>query len=109
MGDPPGAAASAAAATCEADGESDQLERVWQRLAPHLAQPGAQGRPYAPDRRRVLAAIIYLMDTDCGWQHLPARFPPWKTVYSQLTAWRVAGIWDAIWAEERLPYDKLQL
>ena len=91
------------------DTEANQLERVWQRLLPHLTQPGAQGRPYAHDRRLVLEAIVYLMDTNCGWQHLPARFPPWKTVYSQVTAWRVAGIWDAIWAEERLPDGELQL
>ena len=105
----PAAEAGARVERPAADTESDQLERMWQRLRPHLAQPSAQGRPYAHDRRLVLEVIVYRMHTNGGWRQLPARFPPWKTVYSQLTAWRVAGIWDAIWAEERLPDSELQL
>jgi transposase len=59
----------------------------------------------------VLEAIMYVMQTNCGWQHLPAAFPPWKTVYAQYTQWRKKGIWDSIWAglDKPLPADELQL
>ncbi|HEX9371192.1 MAG TPA: transposase, partial [Roseiflexaceae bacterium] len=68
-------------------------------------------RPYTHDRRIVLEAIMHVMRTDCGWQHLPDRFPPWHTVYSQLTRWRTSGIWETIWAglDQPRPIKQLQL
>lgn len=81
----------------KAAGKESQLEIVWGRLEPLLPPTHRTGRPYAHSRRLVLEAIIYLMEADCGWQHLPDQFPPWKTVYSQLTQWRTTGIWDLIW------------
>lgn len=74
------------------------LEVVWGRLAPLLPPVQRAGRPYTHDRRVVLEAIVYIMDTGCAWQDLPARFPPWKTVHSQLMRWRQAGIWGTIWS-----------
>jgi transposase len=69
------------------------------------------GRPYAYDRRVVLQAIAYVMQTGCAWHTLPSRFPPWQTVYAQLARWRKTGIWDTIWAEldKPQPTDELQL
>ncbi len=54
---------------------------------------------------------MHVMRTDCGWQHLPDRFPPWHTVYSQLTRWRTSGIWETIWAglDQPRPIKQLQL
>lgn len=67
------------------------------------------GRPYTHDRRVVLEAIVYLKQTNCGWQHLPSQFPPWQTVYSQLTRWRESGIWDKIWAGLDQPHPRTEL
>src|SRR5688572_25663772 len=33
----------------------------------------------------------YVMHTNCGWRNLPSDFPPWQTVYSQLTQWQKPG------------------
>ena len=74
------------------------LEVVWQRLAAGLPPAKRAGRPYAHDRRVVLEAIVYVMQSGCAWHELPAEFPPWQTVYTQLWRWRKAGIWDTIWA-----------
>jgi putative transposase len=57
----------------------------------------------------VLEAIIHVMTTNCGWQYLPAHFPPWKTVYSQYAAWRASGIWDRIWNSTPHSIEQLQL
>lgn len=73
------------------------MERVWQRLVPLLPPQRRGGHPDVHDRRAVLEAIIHVMTTNCGWEHLPAHFPPWKTVYSQFADWRTTGIWDRIW------------
>jgi Putative transposase of IS4/5 family (DUF4096) len=70
---------------------------VWSRLEPLLLPAHRIGRPYDYPRRRVLNAIVYVMQTDCGWRHLPAHFPPWPTVYAQLRRWRETGIWDKVW------------
>ena len=77
--------------------QSNTLEVVWQRLAAMLPPAKRPGRPYAHDRRLVLEAIVFVMQTDCAWNRLPAQFPPWQTVYDQFQRWRTAGIWDHIW------------
>src|SRR6185436_14313922 len=59
--------------------QPDAIEVVWSRLEPLLPPERRAGHPYDHSRRLVLEAIVYVMQTDCGWQHLPSRFPPWKT------------------------------
>jgi len=89
----------------------DETEVVWRRLEPLLPPAERLGRPYKYERRLVLEALIYLMHNDCGWQQLPARFPPWSTVSAQLRQWRKQGIWEQIWAglDQPHPPDELQL
>lgn len=74
-----------------------EVAMVWQRLEPLLPPERRPGRRYSYDRRVILEAIVYVMRTGCGWEHLPEQYPPWKTVHSQLTEWRKAGIWERIW------------
>ena len=76
---------------------------VWRRLERLLPDNQGVGRPYTHPRRVVLEAIIYQMRSGRGWQHLPSQFPPWQTVYWQLTQWRTTGIWTAIWAGVQQP------
>jgi Putative transposase of IS4/5 family (DUF4096) len=76
---------------------SDVLEVVWQRLAAVLPPAKRTGRPYAHDRRVVWEAIVYVMQSGCGWREVPTEFPPWQTVYAQLCRWKELGIWDTIW------------
>jgi transposase len=80
------------------------LDVVWQRLEPLLPRARRVGHPYDHSRRLVLEAIVHVMETDCGWRNLPSHFPPWQTVYTQLTQWRQTGIWDTIWAGLAQPY-----
>ena len=90
-----------------------EIEIVWKRLEPLLPPEKRTGRPYEYARRLVLQAIVHLMRTNCGWRYLPTEFPPWQTVYAQLSQWRKTGIWDTIWAgleqPKPLPDQELQL
>ena len=72
-------------------------EEVWRRLEELLPAGKRTGRPYRYARRLVLEAIVYVMETGCRWRELPAEYPPWQTVYSQLCRWKQMGIWDKIW------------
>src|SRR5207249_453160 len=60
---------------------------------------------------RSAEAIVYVMQTDCGWRNLPKSFPPWQTVYTQLREWHKTGIWGKIWSglDQPHPTDELQL
>jgi hypothetical protein len=78
--------------------QMDVTEVVWSRLEPLLPPAQRVGHPYDHSRHLVLEAIVYVMQTDCGWRGLPSSFPPWQTVYTQLCQWRKTGIWDKIWA-----------
>jgi hypothetical protein len=91
--------------------QQEETEVVWCRLEPLLPAQQRGGRPYDHSRRLVLEAIVYVMQTDCGWRNLPSHFPPWQTVYAQLTQWRKTGIWAKIWSglDQSLPTEELQL
>lgn len=84
-------------------------EVVWQRLERLLPSSERLGRPYAHARRVIFEAIVYRMQTNCGWRSLPSSFPPWQTVYSQWVEWRKCGIWDSIWSGFEQPHLTRQL
>jgi len=105
-------AAQQRAAAAEGEGQEQQArdaEEAWSRLERVLASRQRSGRRYSYERREVFDAIVYVMQTDCGWQALPSRYPPWKTVYEQYRSWRKAGIWDSIWAPSTQPFSKDEL
>lgn len=85
------------------------IDRLWSGLELLLPPLKRNGRPYTHERRIVLEAIVHVLQTDCGWRHLPARFPPWQTVYTQFTQWRVTGIWGKIWNAEGAGHTEQQL
>ena len=86
-----------------------EVEAVWQRLVTLLPNEKRRGRPFEHDRRILLEAIVHVMQTGCGWRGLPDEFPPWQTVYTQLTQWRATGVWEKIWAGFTQPCPQKQL
>ena len=91
--------------------QRDVIGVVWSRLERLLPSTRRVGRPYDHSRRLVLEAIVHVMQTNCGWRNVPSNFPPWQTVYAQLTRWREQGIWEIIWSgfEQPHPTSELQL
>ena len=73
-------------------------EAEWGRLAPLLPpQRPARGRP-AEDHRRILNAILWKIRTGAPWRDVPERYGSWATVYSRFRRWRLAGVWDQVFA-----------
>jgi transposase len=89
--------------------QHEQTALVWQRLSTLLPPSDRLGRPYEHARRVVFDAIVYVMQTNCGWRNLPSDFPPWQTVYSQLAHWRKTGVWEKIWSGLEQPHPAWQL
>ncbi len=46
--------------------------------------------------RAVVDAILYVVRNGCTWRALPHDYPPWKTVYHYVRAWRLDGTWERI-------------
>ena len=76
----------------------DLSEAQWARLAPVLPpQTGHVGRP-AHDHRPILNGILWKLRTGAPWRDLPARSGPWSTVACRFRRWRLAGVWDRLFA-----------
>ena len=43
-------------------------------------------------------AILWRLATGVPWRDLPARYGPWKTVYSRVRRWQRAGVWARVLA-----------
>jgi hypothetical protein len=91
------AVAAGAEAGREAASTEATIAQVWARLEPLLPVRRRAGRQIVHDRRQILEAIVYVLQTDCGWSNIPSRYPPWKTVQAQFVVWRNTGTWDRIW------------
>lgn len=63
----------------------EQWERV-QGLIIH----SKMGRP-PKDDRVMLNAMLWMARSGAGWEDLPERYGPWKTVYSRFCKWRDDG------------------
>src|SRR5215207_4081226 len=76
----------------------DVTNEQWERVAPLLPpQKGRTGRP-AHDHRVILNGILWNVRTGAPWRDLPERYGPWSTVHSRFRRWRLAGIWDRVFA-----------
>ena len=70
-------------------------EAQWARLAPLLPpqQQSGRGRP-SKDHRTIVNAILWRLATGVPWRDLPARYGPWRTVYSRFRRWQHGGVWE---------------
>jgi transposase len=76
----------------------DLTDQEWERLQPLLPpQKPDVGRP-AHDHRTIINGILWILRTGAPWRDLPARFGKWTTVVSRFYRWRVAGIWQRVFA-----------
>lgn len=51
-----------------------------------MIEHSKMGRP-PKDDRVMLNAMFWLTRSDAGWEDLPERYDPWKTVYSRFCKW----------------------
>lgn len=79
------------------------IELAWQRLQA-LLPPSPKRRPIIHPRRTMLEAIVYVLQTGCGWGRLPTNFPPARAVHTQFRRWKRDGIWSQIWEGLNPPF-----
>ena len=71
-------------------------DEQWARISPLLEQSVARtGRPRAC-ARRVLEAILWVLENKEKWHRLPATFPPQQTCYNKWLSWKKAGVLDVV-------------
>ena len=78
---------------------------MWEVLEPlvEAAKKSPAGdKPDLPDRE-FLEAVLYRARTGLPWRDLPAEFGNWNAVYQRSKRWRLAGVWDRLFAA--LPAD----
>jgi transposase len=84
----------------------DLSEAQWARLRPLLPpQKPKVGKP-AHDHRPIINGILWKLRTGAPWRDLPARYGPWSTVACRLRRWRLAGVWDRIFAAVQREEDR---
>ena len=64
-------------------------DEQWERVK-DMIQHSKMGRP-PKDDRLMLNAMFWLARSGAGWEDLPERYGPWKTVYSRFCKWRDDG------------------
>ena len=64
-------------------------DEQWERVK-DMIQHSKMGRP-AKDDLLMLNAMFWLARSGAGWEDLPERYGPWKTVYSRFCKWRDDG------------------
>lgn len=64
-------------------------DEQWNRVKDMIVHT-KMGRP-PKDDRLMLNAILWLARSGAGWEDLPERYGPWKTVYSRFCKWRDDG------------------
>src|SRR3712207_2741742 len=75
---------------------TDLSDAEYTCLEPHLPGPRGRGRPRVHPLRELLDAMFYVLRSGCQWRLLPREFPPWRTVYHDWRAWRLAGLWERL-------------
>jgi transposase len=70
---------------------SDLSDAQWALVSPCIPPASPGGRPRTTEIRAVFDAILYLLRTGCQWRQLPADFPPWPTVQTDLSLTRAGA------------------
>lgn len=65
-------------------------DHEWELLAP-LIPRAVTGRPRVEDRK-IINGMVYKIRTGISWRDLPARYGPWKTVYTRFRRYALDGV-----------------
>lgn len=71
---------------------TDLTDEQWAEIKPLFV--GMRKRKF--EKRELVNAVLYLVDSGCKWRQLPHDFPNWKTVYSFFRRAEAKGLWDKI-------------
>lgn len=90
---------------------SDELwEKIKQYIPKHERNPNkvykrkVGGGRKAPDKRKILTDILYVLRTGCQWKSIPKG----SNVHRYFQIWAASGFFEAIWAAGLYEYDELK-
>lgn len=83
----------------------DMSNEQWERLAPLLPPQKSATEWPAADHRRIINGILWKVRTGAPWRDVPERYGPWQTLVSRLRRWRLAGVWDRVFAAAKQQAD----
>ena len=73
-------------------------DEEWARLAPLLPPTKPKTGRANKDHRVIVNGILWRLGTGAPWRDLPERYGPWQSVYTRFRRWRIAGVWDRVFA-----------
>ena len=73
-------------------------DEEWARLAPLLPPEQPKTGRRNKDHRLIVNGILWHLGTGAPWRDLPERHGPWQSVYTRFRRWRLAGVWDRLFA-----------
>jgi len=65
-------------------------DEQWELIADLFPPRKATGRP-PRDRRQIMDAILWVLNTGIPWRDLPAEFGPWATAWDLFDKWNADG------------------
>ena len=75
---------------------SDLTDEAWEWIKEVIPAAKSGGRPRTRCMRAVLNAIFYVTKGGLKWRRLPTNVPKWQSVYPDLRAWQLQGVWVRI-------------
>jgi len=75
---------------------SDLTDEEWEWIKEVIPAAQSGGRPRTLCMRAVLNAIFSVTTGGIQWRMLPINFPKWQSVYPDLRAWKLQGVWVSI-------------
>lgn len=76
---------------------TDLTDNQWGKIKSLIEEKThGKGRPSIHDKREIVNAIFYVLQSGCAWRLLPHDFPNWHTVYNHFREWQNLGTWEKI-------------
>lgn len=78
---------------------TDLTDKEWEIVKLFTAskyKKGESGREPTVNKRDVVNAIFYVLQSGCSWRMLPHDFPEWESVYWYFKKWKENGITEKL-------------
>lgn len=73
--------------------DTDLTDSQWEIIKPLMWKSGNKSKW---EKRELINAVLYLVDSGCKWRQLPHDFPPYTTVLNFYRKAVREGIWEKI-------------
>lgn len=71
--------------------DTDLTDEQWKLIEPLMWKSGNKSKW---EKRELINAVLYLVDSGCKWRQLPHDFPPYTTVLNFYRKAVKEGLWD---------------